>query len=296
MTHPTSRTLLASGIGFRDVHAEAFEVLKPAVGFLEVHAENYMAKGRARDRLYRLREQWSVSVHGVGLSLGSVERPDARHLGRLVELVREVEPILVSEHLSFSSVADVYLNDLLPLPMTSMALRVVARNVNIAQDALGRQLLIENPSRYLEFKNADLSEPEFFNELTQRTGCGVLLDVNNLHVSTTNLGASPRSWLAALEPSRVGEIHLAGHSRVEVEGGSLLVDDHGAPVSRTVWALFEHAVRAAPRAPVLVEWDSRVPPLPRLLAEAGKSDRKRMRALRALGPIETEGLSHALAY
>jgi uncharacterized protein (UPF0276 family) len=270
---------LPTGIGYRPAHRASMQALRPAVGFLEVHAENYMLGGRQAAELDALRRDWHVSLHGVGLSLGSVERPDALHLDRLAALAGRVEPILVSEHLSFSNVGGDYLNDLLPLPMTPIALRVVCRNVDIVQERLGRQILVENPSRYLDFRCSSIPEPEFLNELARRTGCGVLLDLNNVHVTCANVGGDARRWCDALRRDLVGEIHLAGHSRVDADGELLLIDDHAAPVSAEVWALYDAVIAQVPMTPTLVEWDGQLPPLPRLLAEAERADARRDLAL-----------------
>ena len=268
---------LPSGIGYRETHRAAMQVLRPAVGFLEVHAENVMGGGKRRADLIEMRRDWDVSIHGVGLSLGGVERPDEDHLKRLARVVDEIEPLLVSEHLAFSRVGDDYLNDLLPLPMTPLALRVMCRNIDIVQERLGRKILVENPSRYLSYRGSSISEPEFLNELSKRSGCGLLLDLNNVHVTCANVGGDAFDWVDALRLSSVGEIHLAGHTRVDVEGESLLIDDHGRAVSDSVWRLFDHTIESIPTTPVLVEWDSNLPSLETLVAEAKKADRRRAR-------------------
>ncbi len=293
LTHVVSP--LPAGIGYRAPHRAAMHALRPAVGFLEVHAENYMGGGRAAADLARLRRDWHVSVHGVGLSLGSVERPDPEHLERLASLVSRIEPVLVSEHLSFSRVGDDYLNDLLPLPMTPIALRVMCRNVDIVQERLGRQILVENPSRYLDYHGSSIPEPEFLNELARRTGCGVLLDLNNVHVTCANVGGDPDAWCAALRLDAVGEIHLAGHTVADADGEPLLVDDHGSAVSEPVWELFESVIADAPMTPVLVEWDSCLPPLEVLVAEAAQADARRARVTAAPQVMHARGGRHAHA-
>ncbi len=280
---------LPSGIGYREPHRAAMRELRPAVGFLEVHAENVMDGGQRRADLLRLRRDWLLSIHGVGLSLGSVERPDEDHLKRLATVVAEIEPMLVSEHLSFSRVGDDYLNDLLPLPMTPLALRVTCRNVDIVQERLGRQILIENPSRYLNFRSSSIPEPEFLNQLAHRTGCGVLLDLNNVHVTCANVGANAFGWCNALRMNTVGEIHLAGHSRTDADGEILLIDDHGSAVTESVWQLFDDVIGAIPKTPVLVEWDSRIPDLPTLVAEAEKADQRRARIFAPQPRLEAGG-------
>ncbi len=289
---------LPSGIGYRASHRAQMLQTRPAVGFVEVHAENYMGGGKAVADLERLRRDWHLSIHGVGLSLGSVERPDGEHLDRLADLVQRFEPMLVSEHLSFSRVGDDYLNDLLPMPMTPLALRVVSSNVDIVQQRLKRQVLVENPSRYLDYRASSIPEPEFLNELAHRTGCGVLLDLNNVHVTCANVGGDPLAWCRALRRDVIGEIHLAGHSRADADGEPLLVDDHGSAVSEPVWDLYERVIADAPMTPVLVEWDSNLPPLATLVAQAGQADTRRARALagRRRAPVRFMGGRHAHAY
>lgn len=270
------------------------QVLRPAVGFLEVHAENVMGGGKRRADLFELRRERHISIHGVGLSLGSVERPDEDHLKRLARVVDEIEPMLVSEHLSFSRVGEDYLNDLLPLPMTPLALRVMCRNVDIVQERLGRQILVENPSRYLSYRSSSIPEPEFLNELVKGTGCGLLLDLNNVHVTCANVGGNAFDWVDALRLSSIGEVHLAGHTRVDTGGECLLIDDHGSPVPDSVWHLFDHTIRSIATTPVLVEWDSHIPDLETLVAEARKADQRRTR-INAVRP-RTPPMGAHLAY
>lgn len=260
------------GIGLRDPHAAELVATRPAVGWLEIHAENYAAEGPLLDRLLDLRHDYPVGVHAVGLSLGSAEGVSEDHLARLAGLVRRVEPALVSDHLSWSVCDGAYLNDLLPLPYTEEALAVVARNVAVVQEALGRPILVENPSRYLRYRHSTLSEPEFLAELARRTGCGVLCDVNNIHVTCMNLGEDPQAYIRALPRDVVGEIHLAGHSRCVRAGRAILIDDHGSPVSEDVWALYRLALRRFGLVPTLVEWDKNLPPLAALLAEAKSAE------------------------
>lgn len=265
-----------AGIGFRTPHFAEIVATRPAVGFLEIHAENYMAGGGPAIRqLETLRTNWPISVHGVGLSLGSSESIDARHLERLAALVGRIEPMLVSEHLSWSVAGGVYLNDLLPLPYTEESLAIVAANVERVQDRLRRRVLIENPSAYLRFADAQLSEAEFLVELASRTGCGLLFDVNNVYVTCANLGGEPEDWIDALPADAVAEIHLAGHTVTDADGVSILIDDHGSEVAPPVWALYERAVRRFPAAATLIEWDCNLPALPVLLAEARQADRRR---------------------
>lgn len=266
---------LPAGIGYRIPHHAALVASCPAVGFLEVHPENYMAGGPRRAQLLGLRRDHEVSLHGVGLSLGSASRPDARHLERLAELTDATQPFLISEHLSWSGHHGIHLNDLVPLPLTEETLGVVARNVEIVQDRLKRPILVENVSAYLRWRRSTIPEPAFMAELVRTTGCGVLLDINNVYVTAANLGTDPYAWLGSLSPWMVGEIHLAGHSEVEADGATLLIDDHGSPVPSPVLRLYAEAIRRFPNAPTLVEWDSRLPPLEVLVAEAAEVDRLR---------------------
>lgn len=264
---------LAAGIGLRDPHhREVIETL-PAVGWMEVHSENFFASGGEPLRvLEAVRRCYPVSLHGVGLSLGSGDRLSRQscrhHLDKLKALVDRIEPAAVSEHLCWSAVDGHFLNDLLPLPYTREALATVCERIDEAQTVLGRSILIENLSSYLCFAGADLPEWEFVAEVAKRTGCGILLDVNNIHVSARNLGFDPLDFLAAIPPASVGEIHLAGY---EEEGG-LLVDTHSRPVQPAVWELYGEALaRFGPR-PTLIEWDNDIPPLDVLLAEANKAE------------------------
>ncbi len=263
----------AVGIGLRPPHVAALIASRPRIGWVEAHTAYYLGGGPAVRALARLREEYPLALHGVGLSLGSAEGLDARHLGRVAELARRVEPALLSEHLSWSIAGGRYLNHLLPLPYTEESLGVVADNVLRAQDAFGRRVMIENPSSYLRFRHSPIPEPEFLAALARRTGCGLLCDVNNVFVSCHNFDRDPAAYLDALPAEAVGEIHLAGHSRNEVEGRAVLIDDHSGPVAPAVWALYAHALtRFGPR-PSLIEWDTEVPALPVLLAEARHAER-----------------------
>ena len=262
------------GIGLRGPHVAAIEMTRPGLGFLEVHAENYVTPGPHRDRLLRLRRDYALSLHGVGLSLGSAEGIDRAHLQRLADLVAQTGPMLVSEHLSWSTVDGTYLNDLLPLPYTEESLRIVARNIDAAQEALDRRILIENPSRYLRFRHSTIPEPAFLSELVRRTGCGILCDVNNIYVSSANLGEDACAYLRDLPAHAIGEIHLAGHVRAVRREGELLIDDHGSPVCDAVWSLYRQALRRFGRVPSLIEWDKNLPALPVLLAEAERAEKE----------------------
>ncbi|MFZ5780908.1 MAG: DUF692 domain-containing protein [Pseudomonadota bacterium] len=260
-----------AGIGLRAPHLSAIVRDRPATGFLEIHAENYLAASPAADALGRLRDDYALSVHAVGLSLGSAEGLDSAHLARLAALVRRLEPALLSDHLSWSVQGGRYFNDLLPLPYTEEALAVVARNLHQAQEAFGRPLAIENPSCYLAFAGSTLSEAEFLSELVRRTGCRLLLDINNIVVTAHNLGLDPRAWFDGLPGEAIVQYHLAGHAVNDADGETILIDDHGSPVGAQAWALFDAALaRFGPR-PALIEWDTNLPPLEVLLAEAEKA-------------------------
>jgi len=260
-----------AGIGLRAPHVAEIVRQRPAVGWLEVHAENYMGGGPAIRELERVREDFPISLHGVGLSLGTAGPLDAHHLERLARLVGRIEPALVSEHLSWSVAGGVYLNDLLPVPLTEETLAVVARHVEQVQVRLGRRILVENPSSYLRFTDSTIPEAIFLAELARRTGCGVLCDVNNIYVSSMNLGFDAVRYLAALPAAAIGEIHLAGHAINDADGRTILIDDHGAPVANAVWRLYALALERFGPTPTLVEWDTNVPPLAVLLGEAAEA-------------------------
>ena len=262
------------GIGLRAPHMAELLERRPAVGWLEIHAENYMGGGPVVRSLERLRADYPLSVHGVGLSLGSAEGIDGAHLERLARLVERLQPALVSEHLSWSVTGGAYLNHLLPLPYTDEALGVLCANVARAQDRLGRRLLVENPSGYLRFRDSSISEPEFLNALARRTGCGLLCDVNNVYVTCANLGGEATAWLDALDAAAVAEIHLAGHAVNDGAGRTILIDDHGSRVAAPVWALYEHALERFGGVPTLIEWDTDIPALAVLADEAAQAARR----------------------
>ncbi len=272
MSSKASSTAKTVGVGLRGPHVAEIRATRPAVGWFEVHAENYLGGGPALAALLDLRRDYPLSLHGVGLSLGSAEGLDASHLEEFAALAARTEPFLVSEHLSWSVVGGRYLNDLLPLPYTEEALDVVARNVERMQEALGRRILVENPSVYLRFVHSTLAEPEFLAELVKRTGCGILVDVNNIYVSCVNVGGDPLAYLGALPAEAAAEIHLAGHFRTDRDDRPLLIDDHGDVVSEAVWALYREALRCFGSVPSLVEWDRRLPSWPVLEEEARKAE------------------------
>lgn len=256
----------SAGIGLRSPHVAKVSGTRPKLGFLEVHAENYMGQTAALDHLLNLRRDYPVSVHGVALSLGSAEPLDRVHLGRFKALAKRVEPILVSEHLAWCAIDEVYLNDLLPLPYTEESLDLFCHHVEEMQEALGRRVLIENPASYLRYRHSSIPEAEFLVAVVHRTGCGVLCDVNNIYVSARNFGFDPIGYLDALPVAAIGEIHLAGHHTAE--DVDILIDDHGSRVAEPVWNLYVAALRRFGPVPALIEWDTNVPALEILLDEA----------------------------
>jgi len=270
------------GVGYKPQHYRDLISEPGCVGWLEVHAENYMGQGgRPLAQLRHLAERFPVSVHGVGLSIGGEGRLDPDHLARLAHLVDWLSPASFSEHLAWSTHDSHFLNDLLPLPYNAATLTRVCDHIDELHDAIGRKMLLENPSSYLAFEASDMTETEFLRAVSERTGCGLLLDVNNVFVSATNLGYAPRAYIEDYPLDRVGEIHLGGHDEDEDEHGApLLIDSHGREVVDPVWALLDHTLSFSGPRPVLIEWDTDVPDWPVLEAEA---DRARA-ALGALVP------------
>lgn len=262
-----------AGIGLRSPHMAEIVRDRPATAFLEIHAENYLAGSPALATVERLRGGYDLSVHAVGLSLGSADGLDETHLGRVVALTKRLQPAYVSDHLSWSVTGGRYFNDLLPLPYTEEALDTVVRNVGRLQDALGRQVSIENPSCYLGYSHSTLSESEFLSELVHRSGCGLLLDANNIYVTTHNLRLDPRQWLDGLPAEAITQYHLAGHAVNDADGEPILIDDHGSRVCDAVWALFGDIVRRFGPRPTLIEWDSDIPALSVLLDESERAER-----------------------
>jgi len=261
----TPRALAGVGIGLRHAHYEAFMAGPPGIDWIEVHSENYFGDGGYDLHvLETVRRDLPVSLHGVGLGLGSAVPLDEAHLARLARLVERIEPAVVSEHLCWGASAQGALHDLLPMPLTQASLDHLAARVAQMQDSLGRAVLIENVSTYIRFRGDAYSEAEFLASLAQRTGCGVLLDVNNLYVNQCNHGEDALAAMAALPPHVVGEIHLAGH-RVSA---AAVIDDHGSRVAPAVWSLYEAALARFGATPTLIEWDTAVPALDVLLDEA----------------------------
>ena len=262
-----------AGIGLRFQHHQPIIERKPSVAWLEIHTENYMGGGAPLRDLDAIRCDYPISLHGVGLSLGSTDGLDRGHLTRIRQLAERVEPALISEHLSWSFSGGVYLADLLPLPMTEEALATVCRHVEQTQSCLRRQILVENPSSYLRFYHSTIPEWEFLAAVARRTGCRILCDVNNVYVSAANHGWQARAYLAALPAQAIGEMHLAGHSlRKLADGRVLRIDDHGSSVIPEVWQLYCEALSLFGPIPTLIEWDTNVPPLETLLAEAAQAE------------------------
>jgi uncharacterized protein (UPF0276 family) len=261
-----------AGIGLRFQHHRAVLAERPPVGFVEVHIENYLGGGPPIKHLEAVRREYAVSLHGVGLSLGSAEGLDANHLQRICALADRINPLFVSEHVSWSVTGGVYLNDLLPLPYTDEALAIFCANMQRMQEALKQPVLVENPSTYLQFAHSTIPEWEFVAEISKRTGCGLLLDVNNVFVSACNHGFDAGEYLRTMPRSAVREIHLAGHTAKQIGDQTLRIDDHGSAVCDEVWALYDEAIGLLGPVPTLIEWDSRIPPLADIVAEAAKAD------------------------
>jgi uncharacterized protein len=270
-------TDLCVGIGWRQPHYETLLAERPALGFIEVHSENFFADGGITLAVLEAgREAYDLSLHGVGLALGSAAGLDGWHLERLARLVERMQPRWVSDHACFARVGSgLHAADLLPIPFTDESLALMASHVGQVQERLGRPMLVENISAYVGWAGDTLAEPEFFNELTRRSGCGLLLDVNNLFVNARNAGFNADEaareamrWVDAIRPGSVGEIHLAGHCEL---ADGLVIDDHGSRVRDEVWRVYEHAIKRLGAVPTLIEWDTAVPALDMLLAEAERA-------------------------
>jgi uncharacterized protein (UPF0276 family) len=259
-----------AGTSFKHEHIGAIHAERPSRGFFEVHAENYMGAGGPPHRaLENLRKDYPISLHGVSMSIGGPQRIDQVHLSRFVGLVERYEPALVSEHLAWSTHETTYFNDLLPLPYTETTLARVVSHIDEMQTAIRRPILLENPSTYVAFSESTISETDFIRQVAKRSGCGLLLDVNNVFVSATNHGFSALDYLADFPLDRVGEIHLAGHAeQSDDEGDLLLIDSHDGPVADAIWRLFDIVVERCGPIPTLVEWDSNIPDWEILKGEA----------------------------
>ena len=261
------------GVGYKPQHFSDLMADPGPVEWIEVHAENYMGDGgRPHAQLRALSETFGLSIHGVGLSIGGETPLDRDHLARLKTLCDWTQPASFSEHLAWSTHGSEYLNDLLPLPYTDATLTRVASHIMQVQDVLGRQMLLENPSSYLAFADSTLSETEFLAGLVEKTGCGLLLDVNNVFISATNLGLSAQQYIDAYPTAHVGEIHVGGHDEdLDDSGAPLLIDSHGKAVVDPVWALLDYALAQTGPKPVLVEWDNNIPDWPTLRAQAERA-------------------------
>ena len=280
----------SAGVGFKPEHFAAILAGPREVGFFEVHAETFMGDGGPpHRRLEAIRARYPLSLHGVGLSIGSPRPLDRDHLARLRSLIRRYEPSQFSEHLAWSSHDEGFLADLLPLPYDDETLAIVSRHIDQTQEALGLRMLLENPSTYVQFSDSAIAETEFLAEVARRTGCGLLLDVNNVYVSATNHGFDPFAYLAAFPLRHVGEIHLAGYAdATDDQGAPLLIDAHNSPVRAAVWALYRETIGRLGPTPTLIEWDNDVPQWLVLAAEARRADAAMARSANA------KGLRHAV--
>jgi uncharacterized protein len=286
VTRPLARQRAdRAGIGLRLPHLA--EVAAGAISpcWLEIHPENFLANPHAHELLLQIAQRCEISAHTVGLSVGSAKGVDREHLARIRRFVDELDPFLVSGHLAWSTHRGMYLNDLLPLPYDDETLRVVAAHVREVQDALGRPYVVENPASYVGFGASTMSEVEFLAELAGRTGCGLLCDVSNVHVSARNMGYDAYDYIDAFPVDAVAEIHLGGFTaEPDSIGGELLVDTHAAPIAKAVWDLYAHALRRLGPRPTLIEWDNDLPTLARLTAEARRADEVAAAALERRQP------------
>jgi len=263
-----------AGISLKAEHYHDVLEKQPKVAFFEVHSENYFSQGGApHAMLTKIRDQYALSCHGVGLSLGSADRLSQCHLKRLKALIDRYQPELVSEHVAWCGLPGLFLNDLLPLPYTQEALTRLVDHIDETQNYLGRRILIENPSTYLSFEHSTMDEAEFMAEACLRSGAGLLLDLNNVYVSASNHGFDPHDWLRKIPADSVGEIHLAGHTVRDVDGVEIRIDDHGSEVPTPVWGLYADMIAQLGPVPTLIEWDSNLPPLAVLVNQAQLAER-----------------------
>lgn len=276
-----------SGIGLRAPHMRELLSSKADIGFLEAHSENYFGGGQNPKLLKQISEIYPVTLHGVGLSLGRADGLDKHHVAAIKSLVDDINPVFVSEHLTWSGYSHIHVPDLLPIPFINEAMDVFADHVNEFQNTIGRQILVENPSNYLAFANLDYTEPEFLNELVNRTGCGLLLDINNIAVSAHNLGYDAKAYIDGIvADGRVRQFHLAGYQVNTLDDGTdIYLDTHGQHVYPEVWALYEYALQRFGDVPTLIEWDTDIPALDILVGEAKKADVIRYR-------VKERGIGH----
>jgi uncharacterized protein (UPF0276 family) len=275
---------LSAGIGLRLPHLAEVVATTPTVGWLEVHPENFLANPHATELLVDVSRRYPMSVHSVGISIGSADGIDRHHLQRLRAFVDVVDPVLVSGPLAWSSFHGTYLNDLLPLPYDDQSLRIVATHLAQVQDALGRPYLIENPATYVAFSTSTMTELEFLNALVERTGCQLLCDVSNIYLSGHNMGYDPYSFVDGLPAAAIGELHLGGFTAEDDEataGATLLVDTHASTIAEPVWDLYAYTLRRLGAKPTLIEWDNELPRLDTLVAESARADVVRIGTLAA---------------
>lgn len=265
--------LRLTGVGLRPPHYTDFIDAKPAVAWVEVHSENYLQpSGNALNNLEKIRKNYPVSMHGVGLSLGSADELNWQYLHRLKELVTRIDPCLISDHLSWSSIDGQYLHDLLPLPYNEETLAHLVTRIKQVQDYLQRQLLIENISSYVSFDESAIPEYEFINEVATQSGCGILLDVNNVYVSSRNLGFDASHYISKINASLVQEIHLAGFTVSTIDGRDVLIDSHNRAVVPAVWELYRETIKMIGRKPTIIEWDDNIPSIDTLFTEAQRAE------------------------
>lgn len=271
---PFRRLPAGSGVGLKPEHYGDILATRPQLDFFEIHAENYMGAGGPPHRyLSRIREDYALSVHGVGLSIGAESGLDPVHLDRVAALVERYQPAAFSEHLAWSTHGGRFFNDLLPVPYTQQTLARICEHIDRIQERLQRRMLLENPSTYVEFARSTLPEADFIAAVLSRTGCGLLLDVNNAYVSCTNHHRDPHAYIEALPLARVEEIHLAGFAEdIDAAGAALLIDAHGSPVAAAVWNLYRHVLEHTGPVATLIEWDNDVPPFEQLLKEAERAE------------------------
>lgn len=266
-------SLLLTGIGLRTAHYAAFLENRPRIAWVEVHSENYFGEGgKSLSVLEQIAPDYPISLHGVGLSLGSTDELNWQHLKKLKDLIERIHPCLISDHLSWSSIGGHYLHDLLPLPYNEETLQHLVSRIQQVQDYLGRQILIENISSYVELKEATRSEWDFLKEIASQSGCGILLDINNVYVSATNHGFSPDEYILAMPPQFIQEIHLAGFTTSNIAGKEILVDTHNRPIVPAVWDLYRKAIQHLGSKPTIIEWDSDLPTLDTLCLEAYRAE------------------------
>jgi uncharacterized protein (UPF0276 family) len=276
-----------SGIGLRLAHLSEIVATRPRCGWLEIHPENFLANPHAKELLASLSSDYRISLHTVGISVGTASGIDEVHLRRIRDLANAIHPVFVSGHLAWSSYRNEYLNDLLPLPYSEETLEVVVRHVDQVQNALSRPYLIENPASYVGFRSSTIPEAEFLGEVVARTGCQLLCDVSNIVVSAHNMGYDPHAYIDTFPADEIAEIHLGGYTAEEDEAGpgaEVLIDTHAAPIAAPAWDLYRYALRRFGPKPTLIEWDNDMPPLTTLLGEAARA-----------GQIQME-LCHAAAH